>query len=120
MRSLLTTLSPTEVWSNCWVTIVLFPFLVWTPVSIVSCNCSLITVVVWVSISAAGPPEPPLIQPPTPNLAPVEFSVISLPCPASITFLPVQFVCQESHKIGPNPVWGSTFCVLARLSKVFA
>ena len=38
----------------------------------------------------------------------------------AITSLPVQFVCQESHKIGPNPVWGSTIPVLARLFKVSA
>ena len=119
MRFRLTTLSPTDDASNCSVTIVLFPVLVWTPVSLTSLRVSLRTVVV-VSDMNCPPVKLPFPRSPlSPHLPPlVVLSVLSLVF--WVTSWPVQFVSQEFHIVGENPVCGSTFKVLLAVARVSA
>ena len=101
--SRLTTLSPTEVLSNCWVTALLVPDLVDVPVSRISRKLSWITLVVVVIVY---PLEDLFVW----VLVAVEF----------ITSCPVQLSIQEFQIVGANPVCGSTFKVLTAFARVSA
>ena len=101
IRSLLTTLSPREVLSNCEVTTVLVPVLVDIPVSITSRRLS------WTTESVIKVP-PPVRVDVCWFLVLVEF----------IIFCPVQLSIQEFQTVGANPVCGSTFKVLPVINKV--
>ena len=102
MRSLFTTLSPIEDWSNCWVTTVLNPTLDDVPVSFTSRRLSWITRVVVVVVY-------PLVE-----------DVVSVLCLVDVNISwPVQTSTQEFHIVGANPVWGSTFKVLAESDNIW-
>ena len=113
MKSLLTILSPTEVWSKTSVTAVLTPDLVSTPVSLTSLNVS------WTIFAST---VPAIDRPhPIPNHPAVGIVVcIVLTLAVSTISVPVQFCTQEFQTVGANPVWGSTFDVLAAFARVSA
>ena len=115
MRFLLTTLSPTEVLSNCSLTIVLFPVLVCIPVSVIVLKVSWITEFVVISTQAAGLVSPPFGQPPLPTVLDEDSVLVLVPWETS---WPVQFVSQAFHTVGENPVCGSTFKVLLAVARV--
>ena len=106
MISVLTTLSPIESSSKVSTTWYWVPLLDFVPDSLVlTTSCSTGCVVVcWTR--SAGPPLPPLIHPPRPNV--VLEVVLLVWVVDSVEVVPDQFVSQEFHISEANPVSGST------------
>ena len=118
-RSLLTTLSPTEVSSNVSCTIVLSPDLCWWSVLVVCLNTSWVVVVDVSVIHWAGLLSgSPLIQPPWPQV--LELLVVVCAPSNSTAEVPVHVVSHAFQITGPIPVWGSIPSFLDKLSIVAA
>ena len=113
MRSLLTTLSPTDSRSNCSVTIVLVPVLSLVP------NCIDVWRSSWTILSLTTLVDQ-LTAFPDPWIIVLGVFWITLVLVDSTTSIPTQLVSHEFHNIGPNPVWGSIVPFSTMLLKVSA